>query len=164
MKIIKLNNKGFVTPQDQSYFGGKYSLLERIRLKGIGSPKIVYESGIPHFDELNTFVENEMPFANFELMKNGLLIRLNRNQVLRYVGLTLDEVLRVRMTGQQVEHTSLANGLSNTRYPYQGRLVVQPMEGEQIVFTVAPLDFKSIVQYFQKAAFADKFVLDYEQN
>lgn len=81
-----------MTEKDKTYFGGKYGFLERIKIRGIGSPKVIYKSGIPHFDELDDrVVENEIPFANFELMKNGLLIRLNRNLRTRYVGIQLSD-------------------------------------------------------------------------
>jgi len=81
-----------MTEKDKSHFGGKYGFIQRIKLGGIGSPKVIYKSGIPHFDELkNQIAESEIPFVNFELMKNGLLIRLNHNLKTRYVGIQLLE-------------------------------------------------------------------------
>lgn len=104
MKIINLNNKGQLRAKDVAYFGGKYSFFERIKIKGIGSPKVIYKNGIEHFDDV-TQLDSELSFANFELMKDGLLVRLRRNLQLRYVGFQLHEILKITLNpiGQELE-------------------------------------------------------------
>ena len=50
MKSLQTNVHGQLRHKDLIFFGGQYSLFEKIKLNGTGSPKIVYDSGIEPFD------------------------------------------------------------------------------------------------------------------
>ena len=87
MRVIRLQADGQLLKRDLAYFGGAYTFWEKIRLRGIGSSKVIYEKGIPAFDEVDRGLVNELGFVNFELLKNGLLLRLNQNQRTACVGI-----------------------------------------------------------------------------
>lgn len=156
MKKIILKNNGQMTKRDLSYFGGKFGLFERLRLGGIGSPKIIYQSGQEYFDELNEYIENEISFANFELLKDGLLIRLNRNQRFRYIGYQLHEVLSIHLLGTAVENTSKMEA-KNRYQNYEGLLRINLLEGTPLQFHVPAIYFQKIQTFFQKPIFEEKF-------
>ena len=144
MKKIILNNKGQLVTKDKMYFGGKYSLLERIRMGGIGSAKVIYKSGVPYFDEI-AFVENEISFANFELLKNGLLIRVYRNLKFRYIGFQLHEILKIKF--------GVTAGDDST-------LKIFTLNDDIITFEVTTQYTTAIKSFFKKNMFEEKFELD----
>ena len=146
LKIVQLKNNGRLTIKDKEYFGGKYSFIQRIKMNGVGSPKVIYKSGIPYFDELSSFVENEVPFVNFELMQNGLLIRLNRNQKTRIVGFRLDEILMVKYFKTQNDDNVTAQ-----------QLRITTVNEDQLQFRVVTQNIKTIKEFFCKNPLIEKF-------
>ncbi|MBO6516732.1 MAG: hypothetical protein JJ975_09290 [Bacteroidia bacterium] len=58
--------------------GGSYSLFEKLRLGGVGSPKMSYASGLELFDSMKE--SRTVLLANFELFKAGLLLWVNSNK------------------------------------------------------------------------------------
>lgn len=141
LKKIILNNKGQLVQKDEIYFGGRYSFLERLSMNGIGSPKVIYQSGIPYFDALES-IENELSFVNFELMKNGFLLRLNRNQQLRYIGFQLHEILKIELkkSDQEVKLS-----------------IYTTADMDILRFRLPIIAIEKLHKYFKKAVFKDKF-------
>jgi len=140
MKKIILNNKGQLILRDKDYFGGKYSFIERLKMNGIGSIKVFYQSGIPYFDEVES-IENETSFVNFELMKNGFLIRLNRNQQLRYIGFQLHEILNIKLEKDHPESV----------------LKISTLNDDLLLFKIPTRDIDSLAAFFKKVIFKEKF-------
>ena len=91
MRLIQTNKNGELAAKDIKYFGGQYSFWEKIRKRGIGSTKIIYDSGIGEFDNLKRNITGEIGFVNFELLKNGLILRLNVTQRFSCIGMKLKE-------------------------------------------------------------------------
>ena len=50
MKIIEIIENGVLEDEDLSYFGGRYSFWEILKKRGVGSPKVIYNSGIEEFE------------------------------------------------------------------------------------------------------------------
>ena len=150
MKKVQLKNNGQFTIRDLDYFGGKYSFLQRLKMDGVGSSKVIYISGIPYFDELSHFIENETPYVNFELMKNGLLVRLNRNQKTRIIGFQLHEILDVELkTNIRVDE--------NASY----RLIIKTLYDDLIQLKVLIQNVKAIRRFFSKSVFEEKFQISF---
>jgi hypothetical protein len=63
-------------------YGGEYSFFENLKMGGIGSPKLKYVSGIPEFDAIHYSDDLEQSISNIELLKNGLILRINKKQKL----------------------------------------------------------------------------------
>ena len=90
------------------------------------------------------------------MLKDGLLIRLNRNQRLRYVGYQLHEILSIQLTGRPVE----SEGPKNRYQNYEGTLQLNPMEGAPLRFKVQSIFFSKIQQFFEKPLFESKLKVD----
>jgi len=153
LKKIILNNKGELIPSDLAYFGGKYSFLERFKMDGIGSPKVIYEKGIPYFDELTELAENETSFVNFEIMKNGFLLHCNRNQRLRSVGFQMDEIVKIDLFGL----VEKIGGVSSV-------LQIKTKKDGTLGFKVVIQSFRRIQIFFKKKRLKEKFEIHYKEN
>lgn len=141
-----------------AYLKGQYSVKERLKKRGVGSSKVVYESGVKPFDGLLRGMDTETAFASFELQKNGLTIRLNINQRLSCIGVESDEITAIKLMGFPVE---VRQGLfAKRKIIYNGKLdIILP--DETIKFTVRELEFKDIVKFFSTDELSEKFHLFY---
>lgn len=157
MKSIEIELSGALEEEELEYFGGAFSFRENLRLKGTGSPKVYYSKGIPEFDELNEFVENEISFVSFELMKNGLILRLNRTQRMRCVGALLTNLKGIRLTGfrKVVEYR---RWLYKREIVHRGLLEIEEGDGTLSQFHVPEQNFNGLQKYFSKPIFQDIFV------
>lgn len=136
-----------------AYYGGKYGFLERFKMDGIGSPKVIYESGIPYFDELNELAENEISFVNFELMKNGFLFHCNRNQRLRSIGFQIHEISKINLWGLVEENGSVSSELQ-----------IQTGNDGLLCFSVIIQNFSRIKTFFKKKPLLEKFEEHYNSG
>ncbi|MAD97021.1 MAG: hypothetical protein CMB99_06805 [Flavobacteriaceae bacterium] len=57
--------------------GHKFSFFESIRMKGVGSKRMIIESVSPNMDELMNKV-SDINYANIELRKNGIIVHINQ--------------------------------------------------------------------------------------
>lgn len=164
MKTIETELSGILEEEEKEYFGGTYSFWERIKLKGIGSPKIVYHAGIPEFDALNEYVENENSFVSFEVMKNGLILRLNRTQRLRCVGTRLTDLESIHLTAYKIElrRAKLLN--SPSRIVHMGVLEIIELDGTHCSFRIFTQSFDDLLKFFNKPPFAGKFTFQVSEN
>lgn len=157
MKAVEIELSGILEEEELEYFGGSFSFRENLRLKGTGSPKVYYSKGIPAFDELNEYVENETSFVSFELMKNGLILRLNRTQRMRCVGTLLTALKEIRLTGyrKEVEHR---RWIYRRQIVHRGLLEIEESDGTLSQFHVPEQNFKGLQHYFNKPIFQGVFV------
>jgi hypothetical protein len=157
LKAVEIELSGILEEEELEYFGGPFSFRENLRLKGTGSPKVYYSKGIPEFDELNEYVENETSFVSFELMKNGLILRLNRTQRMRCVGTLLTGLKEIRLTGyrKEVKHR---RWVYKRQIVHRGLLEVEESDGAISRFHVPEQNFNGLQKYFSKPIFQDTFV------
>lgn len=57
--------------------GHKFSFFESIKMKGVGSKRMMIESVSPNMDELMNKVA-DINYANIELRKNGIIVHINQ--------------------------------------------------------------------------------------
>lgn len=151
---IKADRNGKFSPAMLAYLTGKYSFIERIRKRGVGSSKVIYESGVMPFDILSRGLVTETAFASFELQKNGLIVRMNINQRLSCVGIESAEIEAINFTAYPVV---LRRGISSKRKTvYNGKLEII-LRNETLKFTVRELEFNDILKFFTDADFNEKF-------
>jgi hypothetical protein len=160
LKPLQLKRSGNLEADDIRYLGGKYSLLERIKKGGIGSTKVLYESGIQAFDALDNGVANESSFVNFELMRNGLVFRLNRTQRLRCLGIRLSDIEAIHLIAYRIE----IKVRGAKKIVHRGELEIVDREGESSSFRVVARNFKGILKFFGKEEFAGKFFYTLSDN
>jgi len=164
LKTIETELSGILEEEEKEYFGGTYSFLERIKLRGIGSPKIIYHAGIPAFDVLNEYVENESSFVSFEVMKNGLILRLNRTQRLRCVGTRLTDLAAIKLIGYKIEFKRRGwNDLPN-RIVHMGILEIEELDGSHCTFRIFTQNFDDLLRFFKKTPFRGKFSYHISDN
>lgn len=157
MKPVEIELSGTLDEEELAYYGGSFSFREIIRLKGTGSPKVFYSKGIPAFDELNEFVENEVSFVSFELMKKGLILRLNRTQRMRCVGTLWTSIKQVRLTGYRKE-VKRKVWLYKPEIVHRGLLELEEIDGSISSFHVPEQNFTGLQKYFCKPIFQPYFV------
>jgi hypothetical protein len=154
---VIIEKGGSITGRDKFYFGGEFSFLEKIKMGGTGSTKVIYESGITAFDQLGQVAENELSFVNFELLKNGLLMRLNRNQQIRCVGIRLDDIQTIELLAFRIEVIKNKWGKTVKEIVYRGELAIHSTDGEQINLQVITQQFKSLLRFLKRKPFEGKF-------
>jgi hypothetical protein len=158
---IKADKNGKLSTEAIEHLRGQYSFRERIKKRGVGSSKVVYEAGVKVFDSLLRGLETETAFASFELQKNGLIVRLNINQRLSCVGIKSEEIEFINLTGYPVE---VRRGISSKRkIIHYGKLEII-LSNETLNFTVREIEFKDILKYFTNAGFDEKFRLSISLN
>jgi hypothetical protein len=156
MKKIKTNKNGELTNKDIRYFGGEYSFWEKVKKRGVGSPKIIYESGIEEFDNLKRNVEGEIGFVNFELLKNGLILRLNLNQRFGWIGMKIDELKEINLIGYRIKIKQRRLGKIETKIVHRGELELIE-KNETLKFNVIVREFNGIKRYFERSELKTKF-------
>lgn len=77
MRVVEIELSGVLEEEELEYYGGIFFFWENIWLGGIGFLKVYYNDGIFEFDEMNEYVENEVSFVSFEMMKKGFILCLN---------------------------------------------------------------------------------------
>jgi hypothetical protein len=152
-----------LTPESLEYFGGKYTLWERLKMGGSGSPKINYVSGIEEFDRLKRDIAGDAPFVSFELFKNGLILRLNNNQRFGCVGMRLNELKSLNLVAYRIEIKQRRAGKEKTKIVHRGELEIVEIN-ERLKFSVIVSEFDGLRQFFQKEELADKFHFSVSTN
>ncbi len=153
---LQTNRSGELSKKDLKIFGGAYSFFEKLKKKGIGSPKIIYQSGIAEFDNLKRNVEGETGFVNFELLKNGLILRLNISQRTSCIGMKLNEVEQINLVGYRIILRGRYPGISEPKIFHTGDLEIIESD-HRINFSVVATKFDGMVDFFRKPELSDKF-------
>ncbi|RME96887.1 MAG: hypothetical protein D6772_11220, partial [Bacteroidetes bacterium] len=154
MQIVEITQGGVIDPEDILWLGGSYSWLKRIRRGGIGSPKVIYVSGIPSFDQLSHGVAGQTTFANFELLTEGLLLRANCTQRLAAVATRYEALKAIRLTGYPVKVRGPRRWRSKTAnydVVYKGALTVVDQEDQAYYFATRVSEFEAVKAFFSKA-------------
>lgn len=157
MHPLEIDSTGNLTPSEIARFGGTYTFREKLQLGGTGSSKIIYQEGIPTFDELRRGIENEVAYANFEWLKNGLILRLNINQRLSCVGLTLDEIESINLLAYRIKIRRMHWGVLRSKIVHRGELEIVGKNGLKAKFLITPPFFEGMVRFFSREEIDEKF-------
>lgn len=164
MKEVKTNSSGDLSAVKINYFGGTYSFWELLFKKGIGSSRVVYLSGIPTFDALYRNIEGELGLVNFELLKNGLIMRLNINQRIKVVGARLTDIQQINLVAHRVEIMVQKGSQYVPKIIYRAALEIVETTGSTGQFSILARDFKDLKDYFERAEFKDKLHFSISTN
>ena len=159
MRIIETELSGVLEEEEIPLFGGNYTIWEKLKMGGTGSPKVIYQSGIPAFDELVKGAENESTFVSFEVMKNGLIVRANRQQRLHCVGARLTDIDIIKLEAFKIRLRFRRAVGYIYRTTFRGELIIQEKDGQPSSFIVSPQNMPGVLAFFQKKQLVDK--LDY---
>lgn len=150
MRTIETELSGVLEEEELPYFGGTFTLFEKLRMGGTGSPKVIYQSGIPAFEDLVKGAENESTFVSFEVMKNGLIVRANRQQRLHCVGTRLTDLEKIKLEAFKIELRDKHLKRMVYQTTYRGELEILEKDGAVCRFMVSPQNLSGIRAFFQK--------------
>lgn len=156
MKKVETNKNGELNKKDLRHFGGQYSFLEKIKMKGTGSPKIIYESGIEEFDKLKRNITGEIGFVNFEILKNGLILRLNVNQRFSCIGIKLDELNEINLVGYKIKIRARNLQGYLHKIVHRGELEFTTTN-KTLKFNIIVREFENIKKYFERSELNTNF-------
>ena len=125
-----------------------YSFVDKLKMSGTGSPKILYVSGVPVFDEMDNGLESEVSFVSFELLRDGLIARLNRNQRYSCAGVRLSDIQQINFTAYRLESRVLKQP---PRISLRGDLEIVEWDQTRSVFLSFSTEFSFLPQVFAKA-------------
>ena len=154
MQVCDLEPEGSAPWELLRKYGGKFGLFEKIKMRGVGSPKIIYTSGL---SELDQFVEaiagSDIPYVNFEYLKNGILARINKTQYLKGVLISYDEIDFIVLSNVfkylRKKENSLVTSKQKIDYG-RGKLEIKINSGEVLVFQVTVQSNDGIEKFFKK--------------
>lgn len=162
MKEIRLDASGEMTPTEKYTYGGQYSFFDKIKLGGIGSQKIVYESGLQVFEEAEIVAYNEVVFFTMELLKNGLILYFNKRNANRAAGLKLDQLKKVNLTISDIPLSFNQFGKKSEKIIQRGLFKFEEMDNTSIDFSVFAQNLNKTISFFSKKPLVDKFELKTE--
>lgn len=101
MRIVRLSYDGLLLQRDKQYLGRRLNWLEIFKLRGIGSSKFVYDSGIAEFDQLKER-SADTHYVTLELLKEGFAIRYKRRNDYIACLVRYDELKAIQITSQRI--------------------------------------------------------------
>ncbi len=152
MEVCDLEPEGSAPYHLIKKYGGKFGFFEKIKMGGVGSPKIKYISGLEGVDQ---FVEDtagsDIPYVNFEYLKNGVLARVNKTQYLKGVMIAFDEITNIHLTIAK-EMLDTGNFLSEMEKVNleSAKLKITSLHGEVLTCEVSIQAYVGLEKYFQK--------------
>jgi len=149
MKVIEIEANGNAPWEVLRKYGGKYRFFEKIKMGGAGSPKIVYQSGFSEIDDLKEDVGNDLCYINFELLKKGLLGRVNKGQKLIGVIMHFDEIEKIHLSKNSIDELNEQATI--------GLLEIFSYSGEVLVCGVTAQGYGGIEKFFSKGILKNKF-------
>lgn len=148
MQQLTIDGGGQLLRRDLRYYGGAYSAWYRLANGGVGSSKMIYRAGIPAFDALDRGVGGEISFVTFELLRGGLLLRVNRSQRLACIGIRLTDIDRIELVGHRIDVRQRGGA---SRIVHRGELTIREQGGEVLNFSIIVREFSSLLAYLNRA-------------
>lgn len=143
--IPKRNGQLPKAPIDK--LGGRYGILERFKVGGIGSPKMFYKGGNEVFDLLSRQISGEETIVNIELLKSGLLVRAYSGQRSKTLGIPFTNISAIHIL-------SSSNKEDDTNDKNQIKTIVFELKDHQdIICFVNQKNLSDLIKYFQKSEF-----------
>lgn len=144
MELISLDEAGRLSYHHLKALGGKFGWLEIIKLKGVGSSKFIYDSGIPTFDQISK-VSNALDYVSLELLKKGIVIRFQKKNIFRACIFSFDEIQKINITTYRFKiHTR-----RGTKIVKQADVDFH-LKTSKIRLKLTPSFYKSGISFFNK--------------
>ena len=154
MQVCDLEPQGSAPWELLRKYGGEFGFFEKIKMGGVGSPKIIYASGLL---ELDQFVEevagSDIPYVNFEYLRNGILARINKTQYLKGVLISFDEIVSITLSNKFKYLRKPENSMVTSKrkiYIGEGELEIRIDSDEVLVFQIMFQDSNGIESFFKK--------------
>ncbi len=148
---------GYLPAATKQKYGGRFPLLEQLLHGPASSVKIVYESGLPAFEELRAYVENEPIFVSFERLRGALVLRANKSQRLRIAILPYIHIQQISI--QPIHHhrllTTLQNGDTLRNFNIESKVVFRIKNHPPIHFYIPGRNDRAIIRFFRHERFRE---------
>lgn len=131
-------NTGFIDPLLLKPYK-PFGWWERLKMGGIGSPKVFYREGIDYFEE-KTANRTDLPLINFELLETAMLIRLSIHNDCYTVVVLKQDLGDIRLKKENQTHFLEINWVQNQKK-------------KMALFEVNKGSLNGIKQYFDKPYF-----------
>ena len=142
--IITLNSDLSINHKGQEFLGGKFNWVENLKLKGVGSVKFLYLSGINDFDEIKLQSQN-LDYVNLEIFKNGLAIRFSKRNIHKALLIRYDVINSINIVSQRI------------RKIHRGKEIIVKkadlainFENESLTLGLTPSNYTSGIEFFEK--------------
>jgi len=149
MQVVEIEANGNAPWEVLRKYGGKFGFFEKIKMGGVGSPKIVYQSGFSEIDELKEDVGSDLCYINFEFLKKGLLGRINKGQKLIGVIMHFSEIEKIILSINPMDESNEQATI--------GLLEIFSYSGDILVCGVTAQGYGGIEHFFSKRFVKDKF-------
>ena len=143
MKILLLTPNGQLPPQILTNFGGEYSFFEKIKMGGVGSPRMILQAEESQLDELQ-LIDNQFIYSNIEILKKGFVLRVWQNRAFRAIVFGKSEIREMTF-----EKYPMLTAKPNI---FAGEVHIQCTDISLHLF-IPPNLFKKTITFFQKSTF-----------
>ncbi len=154
MIVLKTNKDG-ILDIEFSKLGGQFPLKEKIKLGGVGSTKIIYDKGVAEFDLLRNNLVCEPLYANFELLRNGVVVRCYLNNRLKAVGVRYVDISTIHLLGYRIKIKTKGWGRIVYKTVHRGELLLALNSSGTIELSVPTVSYKSVKKSFERDAFSN---------
>lgn len=144
MRIVRLSHDGQLQQRDTQYLGRRLNWLEIFKLRGIGSTKFVYDSGIPAFDELKE-ASSDTHYVTLELLKEGFAIRYKRRNDYKACLIRYDELKEISIVSQRIR----VSYRGKVKIVHQADLDVQ-LTTTQFKLQLHPMHYAVGIEFLEK--------------
>jgi len=151
MTIIPIfhdNNTGFIDPEILEPYG-PIGWWENIKMGGVGSCKVYYESGIEYFDEIIS-TKTDLPMVNFEIMHFALLAKLSIERECYTVAIPKSNIYKIYFN----ESKSLQTGDFRGSYINKLHIFIKPVSTTGMVFEIISGMKGATASFFKKSYFS----------
>ncbi|UII23210.1 hypothetical protein [Fulvivirga ligni] len=105
MQIIHLDHTGKIPSRYQYLTGAPFSLLHKIKLKGVGSPFFIYQNGITEFDVLGES-NADINYVNIELFSLALVVRFKKKNDFLAAIINPDDITEITFNTFRLKYRS----------------------------------------------------------
>lgn len=144
MRVVSLRHDGQLQQRDKQYLGRSLNWLEMFRLRGSGSSKFVYESGIGEFDQLKE-LSSDTHYVTLELLKEGFIIRYKRRNDYKACLIRYDEIKRIPIVSQRIR----LNYRGKIRIVHQADIDVQ-LVSTAFKLKLHPMHYNVGIEFLEK--------------
>ncbi len=134
---------GQIPPKICANFGGEFSLFQKIRMGGVGSPKIIFQANTQQINELQLFEEIPI-YANLELLKTGFALRMWQHRAFRAIVFGLDEPTQIEWQPYHIQ--------TNKPNVFAADLFFR-MPTQDLAVFIPPNSYRKMTQFIQKIHF-----------
>ena len=158
MEFIKFEPDSTVPKEIAILYGGNYNIVQSILIGGIGSPEVIYQYGIPFFDEhLASSKHRPTRKTTFSLMQKGLIIRLNNISELKGCLLHFDEIGNIMLKNYADIQIINRHKMQEDGIKVQASLTIILKNSVELFFEVPWTNVKRLAQFFNKKQILTNF-------